>query len=66
MNTNYKRINKTEMAEQVMNVSHVTEVFGEVHCTNCTVIFAYLVTANSLPICFATVRLHRFVLDIRH
>jgi len=31
----YKHINKTEMARQVMNVSHVTEVFGEVHCTNC-------------------------------
>ena len=23
------------MARQVMNVSHVTDVFGEVHCTNC-------------------------------
>jgi len=31
----YKHINKTEMARQVMNVSHVNEVFGEVHCTNC-------------------------------
>ena len=23
------------MARQIMNVSHVTEVFGEVHCANC-------------------------------